>query len=131
LAHAEPKQISDLQACDRGDRDERYGSWGLGAHNAKPDGDAEGNQDGRNQDEYSKALSKNRPNQEHENGQQHVGWTFLMLYVRTSPVNFQITRPPVAGGRFQITNVVNNPTTPTVPVDHNKRFAVTVLGSWT
>jgi hypothetical protein len=76
LAHAEPKQISDLQTCDRGYRDERYGSWRLGAHNAKPDSDAEGNQDGRKQDEYSKALSKGRPNQEHENGEQHVGWTF-------------------------------------------------------
>ena len=76
LADAESEQIPDLQASDRGDRDEHYCSWPLGSRNAKTDGNAERNQDGWNQDEYSKALSKGRSNQQHKNGEQHLGRTF-------------------------------------------------------
>ena len=69
---AESEQIPDLQTCDRGHRNERYGAWRLGTRNAKTSSHPKRYQGGRDQNEYSEALSKSRPNQKHENGKQHL-----------------------------------------------------------
>jgi hypothetical protein len=75
LADANSEQITDLQAHDRGYCADRNGPWRPGKRNAKTHGDANRNQDGRNEDKYSEALAKGRANQKSENGEQHPGRT--------------------------------------------------------